>query len=199
MAFVRSLFEWDWAGAETLYRRAIALNPGYSRAHHWFGTDFLALLGRFEEALPESRLARHLDPLSPVLVEGCGYVKMMQRDYEGALEEFDQVLQLDPMFYRAYSSKARVLGLMGRYEEAIVLFETSAHAGWRRSLAAGGHGRHTGARRIRVGSSQLARRTAGCRKNALGSRHRIRDSEHRTGRPRGCAHSSGGRMRASGK
>ena len=35
---VRSLFEWDWAGAESLYRRAIALNPGYSRARHWFGT-----------------------------------------------------------------------------------------------------------------------------------------------------------------
>ena len=92
LAFVRSLFEWDWSGAETLYRRAIALNPGYSRAHHWFATDFLAVLGRFEEALPEIRMARHLDPLSPILVEGCGYVQMMQRDYEGALEEYDQVL-----------------------------------------------------------------------------------------------------------
>jgi serine/threonine-protein kinase len=129
LAFVRSLFEWDWAGAETLYRRAIALNPGYSRARHWFGGDFLALLGRFEEALPEIRMARHLDPLSPVLVEGCGYVKMMQRDYEGALEEFDQVFQLDPMFYRAYSSKARVLSLMGRYEESIALFERARALG----------------------------------------------------------------------
>ncbi len=129
LAFVRSLFEWDWAGAETLYRRAIALNPGYSRARHWFGTDFLALLGRFEEALPEIGMARHLDPLSPVLVEGCGYVKMMQRDYTGALEEFDQVFQLDPMFYRVYSSKARVLCLMGRYEESIALFERARALG----------------------------------------------------------------------
>ena len=86
LAFVRSMFEWDWAGAETFYRRAIALNPGYARARHWFGNDFLALLGRFDEALPEMRMARHLDPLSPILVEGCGYVKMMQRDYVGALE-----------------------------------------------------------------------------------------------------------------
>jgi TolB-like protein/Tfp pilus assembly protein PilF len=129
LAFVRSLFDWDWAGAETLYRRAIALNPGYSRAHHWYGGDFLSLLGRFDEALDEIRLARNLDPLSPILVDGCGYVKMMQRDYEGALEEYDQLFQLDPMFYRGYSAKARVLSLMGRYEEAIALFERARALG----------------------------------------------------------------------
>lgn len=129
LAFVRSQFDWDWAGAETLYRKAIALNPGYSRARHWFASDFLAVLGRFEEALPEIRMARHLDPLSPILVEGCGYVKMLQRDYAGALEEYDQVLQLDPMFYRVYGTKARVFALMGRYEEAIALFERSRALG----------------------------------------------------------------------
>ncbi len=129
LAFVRSLFEWDWAGAEPLYRRAIALNPGYSRARHWFGCNFLSLLGRFDEALPEIRMARHLDPLSPILADGCGYVKMMQRDYEGALEEYDQLFQLDPLFYRGYSAKARVLSLMGRYEESIALFERARALG----------------------------------------------------------------------
>jgi TolB-like protein/tetratricopeptide (TPR) repeat protein len=129
LAFVRSLFDWDWPEAEALYRRAIALNPGYSRAHHWFASDFLAVLGRFEEALPEIRMARHLDPLSPVLVEGCGYIKMLQRDYTGALEEYDQVLQLDPMFYRVYSSRARLFALLGRYEEAIALFERARALG----------------------------------------------------------------------
>ena len=129
LAFVRSLFDWDWTGAEKLYRRAIALNPGYSRAHHWYGNDFLALLGRFDEALPETRMAHHLDPLSPSILDGYGYVKMLQRDYEGALEAYDQVFQLDPMFYRAYSAKARVLSLMGRYEEAIAMFERARALG----------------------------------------------------------------------
>jgi serine/threonine-protein kinase len=129
LAFVRSLFEWDWAGAEPLYRRAIALNPGYSRARHWFAGAFLAVLGRFDEALPEMRAARHLDPLSPIILEGCGYVKMVQRDYAGALEEYDQVLQLDPMFYRGYAAKARLFSLMGRYEEAIALYERARALG----------------------------------------------------------------------
>jgi TolB-like protein/Tfp pilus assembly protein PilF len=129
LALVRSLFDWDWAGAELLYRRAIALNPGYSRARHWFGGDFLALLGRFDEAHSEVRMARHLDPLSPILVDGTGYVKMMQRDYAGALEEYDRLLDLDPMFYRGYSAKARLCSLMGRYEESIALFERARALG----------------------------------------------------------------------
>jgi tetratricopeptide (TPR) repeat protein len=28
--------EWDWAGAEQEYKRAIELNPGLARAHHWY-------------------------------------------------------------------------------------------------------------------------------------------------------------------
>ena len=36
LAFVRALFDWDWPGAETEYRKAIALNPNYVAAHHWY-------------------------------------------------------------------------------------------------------------------------------------------------------------------
>ena len=103
LAFIRSTFEWDWAAADSLYRRAIALNPGYSRARHWYGTDYLALVGRFDEAVREAEMARHLDPLSPIIVEGCGYVHMMRRDYRTALQIYHQLSELDPVFWKAYS------------------------------------------------------------------------------------------------
>lgn len=123
LAFIRSLFDWDWAGAEALYRRAIALNPGYSRAHHWFGLDHLALLGRFDEAIAQVHMACHLDPLSQILHEGYGYAHVLNRDYSTALEKYNQLIELDPLFYKAYSSKGRVLSLMGRYEDAIATLE----------------------------------------------------------------------------
>ena len=28
--------EWDWVGAEQEYKRAVELNPGLARAHHWY-------------------------------------------------------------------------------------------------------------------------------------------------------------------
>jgi TolB-like protein/Tfp pilus assembly protein PilF len=123
LAFMRSLFEWKWEEAESLYRRGIAANPGYSRARHWFGLDFLALLGRFDEAFAELRLAHDLDPLSPIILEGCGYVHILCRDYPKALTAYRELADLDPTFYKAYSSMGRVLCLMQRYDEAIAAFE----------------------------------------------------------------------------
>jgi TolB-like protein/tetratricopeptide (TPR) repeat protein len=123
LAFIRSTFDWDWAAADLLYRRAIALNPGYSRARHWYSTDYLALVGRFDEAAKEGQMARHLDPLSPIILEGCGYVHMMARDYETALKLYRQLADLDPVFYKTYSALGRVLSLMGRYDEAIASLE----------------------------------------------------------------------------
>ncbi len=123
LAFIRSTFDWDWAAADSLYRRAIALNPGYSRARHWYGTDYLALVGRFDEAVREAEMARHLDPLSPIIVEGCGYVHMVRRDYQTALQIYRQLSDLDPVFWKAYSALGRVLSLLGRYDEAIASLE----------------------------------------------------------------------------
>jgi len=130
LAFIRSLFDWDWVGAEPLYRRAIALNPGYARAHHWFGLDYLALLGRLDEAYAEGLAAHHLDPLSQILREGCGYIHMLRREFDSALNVYRELTDLDPSFYKGYSSLGRLLNLMERYEEAIDMFQ--------RALALGG-------------------------------------------------------------
>jgi serine/threonine-protein kinase len=123
LAFIRSTYHWDWEGAGALYRRAIVLNPGYSRAHHWYGTDYLAILGQFEEAYREAQMAYHLDPLSPIILEGCGYVHLLSRDYQKALELYQQLADLDPMFYKSYTAMGRVLSLMGHYDDALAKLE----------------------------------------------------------------------------
>ena len=123
LAFIRSIFHWDWEEAEALYRRAIAINPSYAKARHWFGVDALALLGRFDEAEAEVRIARELDPLSLILSEGIAYVRMLRRDYQQAAEEFRQIVGMDRGFYKAYSGLGRVYSLMGRYDEALAMLE----------------------------------------------------------------------------
>lgn len=123
LAFIRSAFHWKWQEAEALYRRAIALNPSLSKARHWFSIDFLAVLGRFDEAEPEIQRARELDPLSVNIHEGSPYLRLMRRDYEGSLREYQQIGDLDSSFHKTFSGMGRVLSLMGRYEEAIVMLE----------------------------------------------------------------------------
>ena len=129
LAFVRSLFEWRWEEAEALYRTAIALNPGYSRARHWYGVDFLSLLGRCQDALAEVRVAHDLDPLSMIIREGLGYVHMLCGDYSNALAVYHEVMDLDPGFYKGHGSLGRVLSLMGEYELSIKALERARELG----------------------------------------------------------------------
>jgi TolB-like protein/Flp pilus assembly protein TadD len=123
LAFILSTFEWKWSEADAFYRRSIALNPGFSRARLWYATDYLAMLGRFDEAIEEAETALHMDPLSPLVLEGCAYVHILSRDYKTALRLCRQLAELDPVFWKAYSSMGRVLSFLGRYDEAIACME----------------------------------------------------------------------------
>jgi TolB-like protein len=78
LAFIATMFEWNWVEAEASYRRALELNPGYATAHHWLGCDLLALLGRLDEAMDEIEIAVELDPLSLIILEGRAYVRMLK-------------------------------------------------------------------------------------------------------------------------
>ncbi|MCC6860293.1 MAG: hypothetical protein IT158_17120 [Bryobacterales bacterium] len=120
---ILSVYEWQWREAERHFLRAIELNPGYVTAHHWYGSDHLAFLGRFDQAMEELEVARQLDPLSAILIENCGMVHMMKGQFDRAMDEYRKVLDLDPYFYKGYTAMGRVRALQGRYDEAVELLE----------------------------------------------------------------------------
>ena len=129
LAFIRSIFDWRWSEAEGLYRQAIALNPSNSKARHWFATDHLAMLGRFDEALEQIQIARMLDPLSLIIHEGHAYIHILRRDFETALATSRQIAEFDPRFYKAYATMGRAFSLSGRYEEALAVWEKARELG----------------------------------------------------------------------
>lgn len=63
LAFLRYKFEWRWDDADAEFRRAIALDPEYALARHWYG-EFLGLMGRYDEAVAHLRRAVALEPQS---------------------------------------------------------------------------------------------------------------------------------------
>ena len=52
MGGLKTDLDWDWEGAEVEYRRAIAINPSDSIAHHWYGLH-LVRLGRGQQGISE--------------------------------------------------------------------------------------------------------------------------------------------------
>jgi serine/threonine-protein kinase len=123
MALARSIYLWEWDEAIKSYRRAIELNPGYATAHHWFGSDCLAALGRLEEAKEHLTLAQQLDPLSLITRCSLGSVYIAQREYDCAIDCFRRALDLEPRFYKGLMGLGRAHIAKGLYEEGITYFQ----------------------------------------------------------------------------
>jgi serine/threonine-protein kinase len=120
---IRSLYDWQWEEAEAFYLRSLELNPGYATAHHWYAIDYLAMLGRFEQAEREISVACRLDPLSMIIQEGPAYLLTISRRYDEAIESFRDLIRRAPDFYKLYTSLGRAHSLKGDYGEAIGLLQ----------------------------------------------------------------------------
>jgi TolB-like protein/Tfp pilus assembly protein PilF len=124
LANVKKLHDWDWAGAESEYRRALDLKPDFVGAHHWYA-DHLSAMGRPEEALREIRIAQELDPLSLVISNEVAWNLYMARHYQAALEQAWRTLTLEPRFAPAQHTLGLANEQLGNYEAAIVEFENA--------------------------------------------------------------------------
>jgi eukaryotic-like serine/threonine-protein kinase len=110
--------DWDLAGAEREYRRAIELSPNYASAQHWYG-EFLVQKGRFDEAFEHYRRALEVDPLSSAISSDLGISLYYARHYDRAVAELQRTIQADPKFSRTHQYLARVYAQVGRYREAV--------------------------------------------------------------------------------
>ncbi|HTA68804.1 MAG TPA: protein kinase [Bryobacteraceae bacterium] len=110
--------EWDWAGAEKEFKRAIELNPSYPTAHSWYG-EYLMVQGRFDEALAEMNRASELNPLSPALNLALGYRLYYAHQYPEAIEQIQKTLAMDATFVPAHVFLGRAYEQKGTYPEAI--------------------------------------------------------------------------------
>ena len=113
-------WDWNWAEAEKSYKRAIALNPNYSVAHHFYGDGYLALVGRPEEVIAELRKAHELDPLSLIIMTDLAKNLCVAGRYQEGIEQFGEALKIDPDFIHArYYLSEECYERRGMYPEAI--------------------------------------------------------------------------------
>jgi DNA-binding winged helix-turn-helix (wHTH) protein/TolB-like protein len=128
LAHVKTNYEWDWAEAERLWRRAMAIQPEYATAHQWFGMHYLTPMGRLEEAIAETRRAQQLDPLSAVFNAFVGATLYFARRYDEAIEECRKTIDLHPDFGvghwylgRAYLMQDRLPEALAELQKAVTL------------------------------------------------------------------------------
>jgi TolB-like protein/tetratricopeptide (TPR) repeat protein len=120
------MIDGDWRAAEETYRRLIELSPSFAEAHSGLAEVRGVGFGDLEAAVRKSRLATLLDPLSPAQHQRLSRWLYHAGDYEGAIVEYERILELDPEF-RTFAAPApwNAYSRLGRYEEAIR--ETERH------------------------------------------------------------------------
>ncbi len=92
---VKFYYDWDWAGADQAFRRALELDPNDATALHGYA-ECLAARGTLEEARPIIERAQQLEPMSLTVNAGLGWIHFFRRDYEQAINRFEKTLALDP-------------------------------------------------------------------------------------------------------
>jgi TolB-like protein/DNA-binding winged helix-turn-helix (wHTH) protein/Tfp pilus assembly protein PilF len=121
---VRTDKDWDWAGAEAEYRRALELNVSYPTAHHWYSLH-LSRLGRTQEAEAEIQRALALDPLSAIIGVDAAETAYWARKPGEAMARIDEVLLLNPDFAEAQLVKGKIYEQQAQYEQALLGFKTA--------------------------------------------------------------------------
>ena len=122
LGWIKMVYDWDWAGAETEFKRAIELNPNYANTHHWYGF-LLSTQRQLDEGLQEVKKAQTLDPLSPQINRGVGEAFYYMGQYDEALEESRRALEMDSNLPGTNNTLTMTYWAKGMYEEAIAQSE----------------------------------------------------------------------------
>ena len=153
IGFVRLYYDWDRAGSENAFQRAIALNPNYAPAHQWY-SHLLMSAGRTGEAILSAKRAAEMDPLSLPAGMNLGWQYYWSRQHDLAIERLRNVLEIDQNFEQGHWGLGLAYQGKGLSQEAALEFQKAADL--------------SGSNPVYVAALGYARALSGAKESALG-------------------------------
>jgi serine/threonine-protein kinase len=118
LGLVKFVYDWDWAGAEIEFKRAIELNPNYASVYHFYSIYLICVPRRPNEAIAVAKQGLELDPLSiPINNILADHLGIAGR-HDEAIEQRRKVLELDPNDASQYLLQSNSYAAKGMYDEA---------------------------------------------------------------------------------
>jgi Tfp pilus assembly protein PilF len=132
----RMAYDWDMPAAEKAFKRAIDVGPGDARGYSGLGY-VLGVQGRLAEALKQAQRAAELEPLTPLWTANAGLIHRWMRNDNGARQELEKSLEVDPQFLLSRLELGKVHVAAGRLHEAVREFKRAVHDSDDHPLAVG--------------------------------------------------------------
>jgi TolB-like protein/tetratricopeptide (TPR) repeat protein len=130
LGLVRVGYDWDWAGANASWSRALELAPGNAdvvlAAAHMAGS-----LGHLDESIALCRRAIVLDPLNARGHRTLGLCSLFAGLLEQAEAALKEAIELSPLEGTTYRLLGEVYMGQGRYPDALAAFKEESHEGFR--------------------------------------------------------------------
>jgi eukaryotic-like serine/threonine-protein kinase len=147
-------YDWDFAGGEAEFKKALMLDPNDATAHQWFGWDIGAMGGREQEALAEMNRAQQLDPLSLIITYDLGRIHIFALRYDDAIAVCKKLGSENPTYSPAHAClgtaywgkhmytqafeewkvESQLSGKRDEYDETISEEQAFHSAGWNGAL-----------------------------------------------------------------
>jgi serine/threonine protein kinase/tetratricopeptide (TPR) repeat protein len=118
LAAVQTFYDFDWAGAEKEFKRAIELNPRYPGAREYYSW-YLMSVNKQAEAIAEARRAEALDPLSAEIASFAGWWLYQSHRYDEAVAQTKKCLDLDPDYPICGWLRGEAYTEQGKLDEAL--------------------------------------------------------------------------------
>jgi tetratricopeptide (TPR) repeat protein len=107
LGFAEFYWQWDVAGAQKEFQRALELDPKSVNAHHWYATMLMSL-GRMKESLAEIEKAQQLDPQSTSILADKGLIMYSAGTKEQAIAQLKQMESSEPNFLSPHNYLAGI-------------------------------------------------------------------------------------------
>src|SRR5690349_14038446 len=115
MGRIKQQVDYDWAGADASFQRAVALEPANAE-NVGFAAWPAAIFGRFDEALKLNRRAVDLDPLDANSWERLGETEVFMGQLDQAAADCKKALELNP---EASGVLSQIYLMQGRPQDAL--------------------------------------------------------------------------------
>ena len=123
LAHLTAIWDFDWPAAESLFQKALALDPNNADAYSLYGRICNAL-ERYDEALTLHRRAQELDPLAHRV--DVANVLLRAGRYAEAETEAARAVEFDPGYDRAHATLGWAQLKLGKHAEGLASIARAA-------------------------------------------------------------------------
>jgi eukaryotic-like serine/threonine-protein kinase len=123
LGIVKLQLLWDWAGAESAFKRALELNPNSHEANYYY-RFLLACAGRNDVAIPMAVALLRNNPNSPTEMMSLAWTYFYARHYDDTIVQTKRILELKPEWGDARVYLAASYAFKGMHVQALAECDT---------------------------------------------------------------------------